>query len=467
MSGGAGGKGAAARAGQALALVAIFALLYVATHLTPAFHGTAGAVAAIGFLLLAGTLASELLDAIGVPHLTGYLLAGIVAGPHALKLIDHESVERLSSVNTLALALIAMAGGAELDLESVKKGLRSLAWSTVVQTGVLAVGMVAVFMAASPLVPFARGLSLTALFAVALLWSVLAMSRSPSATLGILAQTRAQGPLARWSLTFVMSSDVVVVVLLASALTVARPLIEPGASLSAKAFETLGHEIVGSVSLGTTLGLVLAVYLRLVGKGLPIVFVALGFGFTEVLRYLHFDPLLTFLVAGFVVQNLSKQGKTFLHAIERMGGVVYVIFFASAGAHLDLPLLGRMWPVALLLCSARAGLTWGGTRLSARLAKDGPAVTKWSFAGLVSQAGLTLGLGATIEREFPVFGAGFRALVLATVALNEMVGPIIFKLAIDRAGESRPAERISVLDLQAHGAAEAPAAEPATDASAA
>jgi Kef-type K+ transport system membrane component KefB len=462
MSGGApGGKGALARLVQAIALASIFALLFAATRATPAFHGAAGTIAAIGFLLLAGTLASELLDALGVPHLTGYLLAGILAGPHALQLIDHESVEQLSSVNTLALALIAMAGGAELDLESVRKGLKSLVFATAVQTVVIAVGMVAVFMAARPLIPFARPLALGALFGVALLWSVLAMSRSPSATLGILAQTRAQGPLARWTLTFVMSSDVVVVVLLAAAITVSRPLIEPGATLSAKAFEVLGHEIVGSVSLGTTLGLLLAVYLRVVGKGLPIVFVALGFGFTEILRYLHFDPLLTFLVAGFVVQNLSKQGKTFLHAIERMGGVVYVIFFASAGAHLDLPLLGKMWPVALLLASSRAGLSWGASRLSARLARDGEAVKKWSFSGLVSQAGLTIGLSGTIEHEFPIFGAGFRALVLATVALNEMIGPIVFKLAIDKAGESRPAERTSLLPEAPHAPHESPRAEPA------
>jgi hypothetical protein len=357
-------------------------------------------------------------------------------------------------VNTLALSLIAFAGGAELDLESVRKGLKSLAWSTLMQSTIVCVGMMTVFIVARPLVPFAKALSFSALVGVALLWSVLSMSRSPSATLGILAQTRAQGPLARWTLTFVMSSDVVVVVILAAAMTLARPLIEPGSAFSMKAFEVLGHEILGSVALGTTLGLVLAAYLRLVGKGLPIVFVALGFGFTEVLRYLHFDALLTFLVAGFVVQNLSKQGKTFLHAIERMGGVVYVVFFASAGAHLDLPLLGKMWPVALVLAVSRAGITWVAARVSAKLARDEELITKWSWSGLISQAGLTLGLSAVIEREFPSFGAGFRALALAAVALNEMVGPILFKLAIDRAGESQP-ERVSVIPGEAEMETEA------------
>jgi hypothetical protein len=74
--------------------------------------------------------------------------------------------------------------------------------------------------------------------------------------------------------------------------------------------------------------------------------------------------------------------------------------------------------------------------VGARLANDEPVVRRWGWAPLVSQAGLTLGLSAVIERTFPSFGPGFRSLVVATVAINEMVGPILFKLALDRAGES-------------------------------
>src|SRR5690606_22602260 len=149
-----------------------------------------------------------------------------------------------------------------------------------------------------------------------------AISRSPSATLGVLSQTRAKGPLTTFTLGFVMSSDVVVVVLLAGAIGVARSLMDPGAVVSLQAFGALGHEILGSVSVGTTLGLVLAAYLKLIGRQLLVVLIALGFGATEVLRYLHFDPVLAFLVAGFVVQNLSKQGERFMHAIEGTSSIV-------------------------------------------------------------------------------------------------------------------------------------------------
>jgi Kef-type K+ transport system membrane component KefB len=421
---------------EALLLVSIFALLYVATRAVPEIHGGVGTIAAVGFLLLAGTLLSELLEVVGLPHLTGYLLAGIIAGPDVLKLVDAHTVERLSPVNALALALIAFAGGAELKIEDMRRAAKSLAWATLLQVVLVVVLMTGVFCATRPLIPFVRGLPVSALIGVAMLWASLAVTRSPSATLGILSQTRASGPLMSHTLAFVMTSDVVVVVLLALVMTLARPLVDPGGTLSLSAFRALGHEILGSVALGTTLGIVLAVYLRLVNKQLVIVFLALGFGASEVLNYLAFDPLLTFMVAGFLVQNMSKQGEKLLYAIEQTGGIVYVVFFATAGAHLDIPLLRALWPVALVFAGSRAIITWIAARVSSRIAKDEPVVRKWGWAGLMSQAGLTLGLSAVVEREFPAFGTPFRALAIATVAINEMVGPILFKLALDRAGET-------------------------------
>jgi len=430
------GKTMAGRAIDALSLAVLFGILYATTRLTPAFRGDAAVIGALGFLLLAGTLMSELVEFLGVPHLTGYLLAGILAGPHVLHLIDHASVKRLELVNMLAIALIALAGGAELKIDSVRRVLRSLVTATLLQTIVGLAAMTAFFVVARP--AFARDLPFLALLGVALLWGVLAISRSPSALLAVLSQTRANGPLARFSLAFVMSSDVVVVSVLAMAITVARPLVEPGATLSASAFRALGHEVLGSVSMGTTLGLVLAAYLKVSGRQLLVVLIALGFGATEVLHYLQLEPLLTFLVAGFVVQNLSRQGDKFVHAIEETGGVVYVVFFASAGAHLNVPLLRELWPAALLLTVSRAAVTIGLAKLSSRIAKDEPIIRKWSWAPLLSQAGVSLGVAQVIARQFPSFGPSFRDLAIACIAINEMIGPIMFKLALDRAKETKP-----------------------------
>jgi Kef-type K+ transport system membrane component KefB len=432
-------KGLGTRLVQATVLVLLFGLLFLTVRAVPEIHEGIGTIAAVGFLLLVGTLMSELVETIRVPHLTGYLLAGIVAGPHVLKLIDHHTVINLTQANQLALALIALEGGAELKLAIVKKGLKSLMWATLLQSSLVVIFVAGIFILLRPMMPFLQPLGFTAVMGVALLWGVLSVTRSPSACLGILSQTRATGPVATFTLTFVMASDIVVVVLVAASLTVAQPLIEPGGVISLHEFHALGREILGSVALGTTLGLVLAAYVKLINKQLILVFLALGFGLSEVMKYLQYDALLAFMVAGFVVQNLSHQGEKFLASIQRMGGIVYIIFFATAGADLDIPLLKALWPVAVALVTSRSIVTFFTGRLASRLAGDPPVIKKWGWTGLVSQAGLALGLGATISSKFPTFGNGFRALAIATVALNEMFGPILFKFALDKTGESSAA----------------------------
>jgi Kef-type K+ transport system membrane component KefB len=426
---------------EALVVLVLLALLIVGRRLFPVLDTGAGTIASVGILLMGGTVLANLLELVGLPHLTGYLLAGVATGPYAFGLVNHNAVVDLLPVNQLALSLIALAGGAELRISALKSGLRSLAWATLWQNLLVMVVLAVVFVAARPLLPFLHGMPTSGVVGVGLLWGVIAVTRSPSATLGILSQTRAKGPLAGFTLNFVMTSDVVVVVLLAVVMTIARPLVLPGAVFSLAAFHDLGVELLGSISVGTTLGLVLVAYLRLVGaQGLGILLIALGLVFTQLFDYLDFDWLLIFMTAGFVVQNFSKQGETFVVSIESMGEVVYVVFFGVAGAHLELPVLKVLWPVALLFMGARALTSFAAGRVASHFAEDPPALRRWGWAGMVSQAGLALGIATSVQNEFPGFGAGLGALAVATVAMNEMVGPVLFKAALDRCGETSSTE---------------------------
>jgi Kef-type K+ transport system membrane component KefB len=428
-----------ARAVQALVLLVGFALMALAQTGIPHTAGALDAVSGLGFLLLAGTLMSELLEVVGLPHLSGYLLAGIVAGPHVLHLVDHPTVERLGVVNTLALALIALAGGAELRLESLRRVWKSLGWATLMQMTLVMAVTGGVFLALSPFIPFMQALPLGSAAMVALVWGALATSRSPAAVLGVMSQLRPKGPLSEFTVAFVMLSDVVVIVVVALVVALAKLVLDPSATLQPAAFSALGRELLGSAALGTTLGIILAVYLRLSGRQLLLVLLLLGFGLTALLDYVHLDPLLSFMVAGFVVQNFSSGGEKLLTAVEQTGAVVFVIFFATAGAHLDLSLLGQVWATALVLVAARAFATWGAVRASSALAKDEPVVARWGWSGLVSQAGLTFALTILIQRAIPELDASFATLAIGVVAVNEVLGPVLFKLGLDRAGESRPA----------------------------
>ncbi|HKO93877.1 MAG TPA: sodium:proton exchanger, partial [Polyangiaceae bacterium] len=92
--------------------------------------------------------------------------------------------------------------------------------------------------------------------------------------------------------------------------------------------------------------------------------------------------------------------------------------------------------IALALCSIRAFTIVFTARWASHLAGDEPVLRRWGWSPLISQAGLTIGLSVVIMRAFPEFGEGFRSLVIACVALNEMIGPVLFKFALDRSGET-------------------------------
>src|SRR6185312_11999470 len=164
-------KGAGAFVTHVVLLAGLSALMLYVTRVVPETHGSLWTIAAIGFLLLAGTLTSERLAPLGLPHLTGYLVAGIAAGPYALNLVDEHTVKNLSPINTLALSLIALAGGAELDIASVRRSAKSLAWATLLQCGFVLLAAASTFyMLSKPFIPFTRALTPVALFGVSLLW---------------------------------------------------------------------------------------------------------------------------------------------------------------------------------------------------------------------------------------------------------------------------------------------------------
>ncbi len=420
---------------QAAALIVVFGLLLTATRLAPAEAGVVGTVAGLGFLLLAGTLTSELVELLGVPHLTGYLLAGVLAGPDVLALIDRATLAQLGPLNTLALSLIALAGGAELHIDLLRKTARSVGWASLLQHGLVFLVSAGAFMLLAPLTPFAA-LGRSALWAVAALWGVVACTRSPAALLGIIAQLRPKGPLTTFSIAFIMLSDVICIVMLTFTMALVRPLLDPTTTFSFGDVKKLVIELVGSGALGVTLGLALTIYLKLIGKNRLLVLVALGVGVGELLHYIQFDALLSFLVAGFFVRNFSEQGPKLLEAVERTGAIVFVVFFAVAGAMIDLSILARVGAVVLVLCVIRAAATIGAARLSSRLADDAPTLRNWGWSSMVSQAGFAMAIVMVVARSFPQIAESFTVLAVAATSINQTVGPIFFKLGLDRVGES-------------------------------
>jgi Kef-type K+ transport system membrane component KefB len=160
---------------------------------------------------------------------------------------------------------------------------------------------------------------------------------------------------------------------------------------------------------------------------------------SEVGGRLALDPLIVALSAGLFVENVTRTGASELvHDIESASLPVYVVFFALAGALLDLATLRSVAVPAVVLVFARALGMFLGARIAAKRSDAEPAVARWTFVGLLPQAGLALALALMIPKVFPSLGAGASALIVGIVGMNELVMPVVLRWGLIRAGEARP-----------------------------
>jgi Kef-type K+ transport system membrane component KefB len=241
---------------------------------------------------------------------------------------------------------------------------------------------------------------------------------------------------ARSTLGIVLLADVVVVLLFSGALALARALVPSGARGVGSLGSTL-WEIGGAFPVGLLLGLAVVLYLRVAQAELFLFAILMTFFGLEVARLLHVEPLLTLLVAGFVTQNISRhgRGKVLREAMERSAVPVFVVFFALAGAKLEVSEVVRLWAVVLPIVLIRAAGLWYGCRLGGKWAGLAPSETRYLWLGLVAQAGVAIGLVDVASTVYPAVGGDMRTILLAVIAVDQTVGPVLFRRALQKAGE--------------------------------
>ena len=419
-----------------LGLVVVIAVAILYRGLTESGGHAAGAAPlfALGFLSIVGVVAGQFAAVVGLPRLTGYLIAGIIVGPQVAGFISTGDVKALGLVNALALALIGLAAGAEVTLPILARIWKSLSIAAVVHIVIVVGSCAAAFYAASSYLPFLAGYEPGVVAAVAVLWGVFAFTRSPSVTLAVLADTGARGPLSEWALGLVVVLDVLVLPIFTGALTFARSQIE-GVAFEPGVFLELSHELWESILAGIAGGLLLGFVLRLVDGSRVLIVVVVAYLVTALCAYLRYDTIFVFVVMGFVAVNVVGTGEQLLGAAERTSGAVFVVFFALAGAKLDLEALRVWWTVAIGLAVARAVATVVACQIAHVVAKDTPVVRRYGWMALISQAGVTIGLATLVSDLLPEVGRALATLVIAVVGIHELVGPVLFKLGLARAQE--------------------------------
>lgn len=387
----------------------------------------------------------------GLPYITGYLLAGAIAGPFILEMLPDGAVDELRYIDDISLAIIAFIAGSELYLKELRSRLRAIllnAAGIVVAAFILL--SVAIFILQS-FIPFAEEYSTMLRVAVALMGATILLALSPASTIAVIQEVRAKGPFSKTVLSITVVMDVVIIVMFAVSVAIAGAIIEED-TISAGFVGILAIDIAIALGAGYLVGQLIAQILRLnllvVAKALALM--AIGFVIFE--ASLHFpdwsdealgvklkiEPLLIAMVAGFTVTNFTSQRLVFEDLLHRISPMVYVAFFALTGVGLKLDILFETLGIALILFLVRMVAIIIGTYAGGTIAGESVLFRRWAGLGLITQAGIALGLARETAVEFPdTLGGEFATLIIAVVVLNEVFGPLLLKFALRQTGEAQ------------------------------
>jgi Kef-type K+ transport system membrane component KefB len=391
-----------------------------------------------GFLIVAAEAVGGLAASIRLPKIVGYLLAGLIFGPSVLGVVTQDAIGQLAQVSSLAIALIAFLAGSELRWGELRERGVLILKILAAEMTLTFVAVTALLVALRDYVPFLQGTALPVAIVLSTMFASVAVVHSPAVTMALLTETKARGPVARSTLGVVLVSDVAVILLFTGILGVARAVAPPDAAGSVgPSLASLVWEIAGALVVGAALGGVVAVYLRWVRRELFLFALLIAFFGAEIARLAHVETLLMLLTAGFVSENLSEpeQGEAMRIAMERSAAPVFVVFFALAGASMEVSQVVTLWPLVIPIVAVRLLAIWAGTNLGARWGGASPNERRYVWMGLVSQAGVAIGLATIVAEVYPERGADIRTMFLAMLALNQTLGPILFRQALARSGE--------------------------------
>lgn len=391
---------------------------------------------ALGFILIFAFLFGKKINRLKLPQITGFILAGILSGPYVMKFLNTLDVKGLQLIDGLALSLIALTAGGEMRVKRLRESARAISAIVLFQTVVIIAGFVIFGLLGRSFFSFFSEKTFPQILVLSMLLGILATATSPSTTIAVITETKSKGKYTDLILSAAVVKDFFVIGLFAFCLSFSKSLLSPVKGFDTGFLFQILKEVIGSVIIGAGVGVAIALYLKYVKRELAVFVLGMAFFTYQIAHSYGYHPLLICLTAGFLIQNFSSHGESLIQTIEKSSTPVYVMFFAISGASLDLSALKTGWILAMICVILRAALKFTGTYVGARLSKEGPGVQKYSWLGFISQAGVALGMAIVIEGTFPDWGGEFKALVLAIIAINQIIGPVLLQRLLIRVNEA-------------------------------
>ena len=416
----------------------------------------------LSICLLVGLLLSRLAKLLSLPAVTAYLVAGILVGPFVLGrlgiegigFISLDSVEHYSLISDLALGFIAFAIGNEFRLSQLKKIGKQATVIGILQAVITTLIVDAVLIGLHFAMPKARPLP------AAITLGAIAAATAPAATLMVVKQYKAKGPVTSTLLPVVALDDAVGLVLFAISFGVARSIESGSVNVLSVVLEP-ALEVIASLALGAIMGFLFNLTERVFHSrskrmAVSVTFVLLTVALSKVEIPLMegvtvvFSSLLTCMMLGTVFCNICDFSEELMDRVDRWSAPLIVLFFVLSGAELNLDVLksGIVVLIGVIYIVSRSGGKLLGAFSSAKMSKCEPNIIKYLGITLLPQAGVALGMANTAN-DFLKSGELVLNITLFAVLVYEIVGPFMTKKALEAAGEIDPEGKVSARDVKA------------------
>ena len=381
----------------------------------------------LAIMIFTGMLFGRLAKLVRLPNVTGYLVGGLIIGPSVLNLIPADALNGMDLISDVALGFIAFSIGNEFKISYFKR-----VGATPIVIAILESLLAVIFVVIGLLI---AGCSLP----FSLVLGSIAAATAPAATIMVIKQYKAKGPMTETLLSVVAIDDATALIFFGICVAIAGALEGSGTSLGQALLAPL-IEILGAVVVGFVLGLLFLIPMRWFKKdgnrlSLTVAFVFLGVGLADLCG---FSSLLLCMAMGAALANFSRETPQIMKLTDALTPPIFLLFFVSSGAALQISILPSIGLAGIIYVLLRVAGKMAGASLGGVLCHAEPAVKKYLGLALVPQAGVAIGLSLIATTTVPEYGATIRAIVLCATLIYEIIGPALSKLGLKKSGEISP-----------------------------
>lgn len=405
----------------------------------------------MSFALLAGLIMTRVFKPLKLPSVTAYLIAGIIIGPYCigrlgiegLGFASNEAVSALGLISEVALGFIAFSIGSEFRLEELKKTGRQATIIGIFQALVATLFVDLALFGIHIIMP--DKLSVPQLITL----GAIATATAPAATLMVVRQYKADGPLTRLLLPIVALDDAVGLIVFAVSFGIAKTLMVGQVDLISIIVNPL-IEIACSLLLGAVMGWVLTQLEKLFNSNTNRLNMTIAFVFLTVALsmldfhigpvHISFSSLLVCMMLGTIFCNICPLSHDLMEKTDKWTSPLFAVFFVISGAELELNVFmdAAIVIIGITYIIFRSLGKYFGTFVSAKATKCDSNICKYLGITLLPQAGVALGMCAIAAAELPGQGALIRNITLFAVLVYELVGPLLTRQALQAAGDIKP-----------------------------